>query len=176
MIAAFLLRMFYLTDSCITNLKKTCTLWSTLTLQWCYVRHIIVALTSSEVTGEQHCGSTMSLELYCTIWAEVILAQLLLSTMTSVLLLRKCLEVIAGGKCFDVTFAQHGVPTVAPRLPMKMKAFWDIAPCTVVRVDRCFRGANYPIIRTVVEAVRTFRTCNLTQLTLLRNRTPDLNV
>jgi hypothetical protein len=88
----------------------------------------------------------------------------------------QCLEVIAGGKCFDVTFAQHGVPTVAPRLPLKMKAFWDIAPCTVVRVDRRFRGANYPIIRTMVEAIRTLRTCNLTQLTLLRNHTPALNV
>jgi hypothetical protein len=26
-------------------------------------------------------------------------------------------------------------------MKMKMTGFWDIAPCSLVEVDRCFRGA-----------------------------------
>jgi hypothetical protein len=38
---------------------------------------------------------------------------------------------------------------------MKVKAFWDVAPCSLVGVDRRFRGSY---CRRMMEAVRTAET------------------
>jgi hypothetical protein len=40
---------------------------------------------------------------------------------------------------------------------MKMTAFWDVAPCSLVLIERRFRGA-YCLSTLMMEAVSTFET------------------
>jgi hypothetical protein len=43
-------------------------------------------------------------------------------------------------------------------MAVKLTAFWDIVPRSIVKVDRSFRGARYLFIALMMEAVSTCET------------------
>jgi hypothetical protein len=57
---------------------------------------------------------------------------------------------------------------VLPAASMKVTVFWDVAPCSLVEIDRCFRG-----IALMMEAVSTSETSVNFYQTTWRNIAED---
>jgi hypothetical protein len=59
---------------------------------------------------------------------------------------------------------------------MKMAVFWVVAPCSLVEVYRCFRGAcclHHPLIALMMEAANTSETLISFYQTTWRNNRED---